>query len=165
MMTWALSQASIIVPKPHPCGEDQPSHQVHLCFHCPRPPAAYLLPFLATEPSPSKSIQVTRCRIILSLWDTLLWSDLSSSLGSLCPALRKQRLQQNIKPSMNQWRTCFRLWLGFFSLSSFPTMDTTMVRKMLLGRSCCCKSEWWIPVSATAFPQTPKRHFYFYTTV
>lgn len=28
------------------------------------PPAAYLLPFLVTEPSPSKSIQVTRCRII-----------------------------------------------------------------------------------------------------
>lgn len=49
------------VPKPHPCRANQPSRRSTLTFGSQ---SAYLVAFLDTEPSPSKSIQVTRCRII-----------------------------------------------------------------------------------------------------
>lgn len=49
------------VPKSHPCREKQPSCRSTLTFGSQ---SACLIAFLDTEPSPSKSIQVTRSRII-----------------------------------------------------------------------------------------------------
>lgn len=86
-------------------------------FHCPRSPAAYLVPFLATEPSPSKSIQVTRCRIIpqplrhAALVRLILLSGFTlPGAAKIAFATKRQTFNEPVKLS-------FKLWFGFFFLS------------------------------------------------
>lgn len=84
-------------------------------FCCPRSPSAYLVAVLATEPSPSKSIQVTRCRIIPQPLRHAALVRLILLSGFTLPGAAKIAFATNHQTFNEPLKLSFRLLVGYFS--------------------------------------------------
>lgn len=84
-------------------------------FCCPRSPSAYLVAVLATEPSPSKSIQVTRCRIIPQPLRHAALVRLILLSGFTLPGAAKIAFATNHQTFNEPVKLSFRLLAGYFS--------------------------------------------------
>lgn len=136
MMTWAQFQVFILSPKLIPAAKTSP----------PVGPPSLLGPSLRIwspswlqNPPPLNLFKWHAAGLSFSLWDTLLWSDWSSSLGSLCPALRKIAFATKRQTFNEPEKLSFSLLVGFFS-SFFLNDGHNYGKKNVMKYAKMCKS-------------------------
>lgn len=101
------------------------------------------LPSWIQNPPPLNLLKWHAAGLSLSLWDTLLWSDLSFSLCSLRPALRKIAFATKHQTFNEPVKLTFKLLVGYFFLSFYFLNDGHNHGKKNVASEIMQKSKWW----------------------